>query len=94
MVSYVLVMLGGALGTGARFWMSGFIAERAGEFFSSRYPYGERQWFVRRRIFRWIYRFGRAASRVAAISAILHDRCVRRLHNVFIVQLTNTRSRS
>ena len=33
MVSYVLVMLGGALGTGARFWMSGFIAERAGEFF-------------------------------------------------------------
>ncbi len=33
MLSYILVMLGGALGTGARFWMSGFIAERAGEFF-------------------------------------------------------------
>jgi len=33
MFSYILVMLGGALGTGARFWMSGFIAERAGEFF-------------------------------------------------------------
>ena len=33
MVSYVFVMLGGALGTGARFWMSGFVAERAGEFF-------------------------------------------------------------
>ena len=33
MVSYVLVMLGGALGTGARFWMSGLVAERAGEFF-------------------------------------------------------------
>ena len=33
MLGYVLVMLGGALGTGARFWMSGFIAERAGEFF-------------------------------------------------------------
>ena len=33
MFSYMLVMLGGALGTGARFWMSGFIAERAGEFF-------------------------------------------------------------
>jgi CrcB protein len=29
-------MLGGALGTGARFWMSGFIAERAGESF----PFG------------------------------------------------------
>ena len=33
MVGYILVMIGGALGTGARFWMSGFIAERAGEFF-------------------------------------------------------------
>jgi fluoride exporter len=33
MFSYILVMLGGALGTGARFWMSGFIAERGGEFF-------------------------------------------------------------
>ena len=33
MLNYILVMLGGALGTGARFWMSGFIAERAGEFF-------------------------------------------------------------
>ena len=33
MVSYILVMLGGALGTGARFWISGFVAERGGEFF-------------------------------------------------------------
>ncbi|HEU0208928.1 MAG TPA: fluoride efflux transporter CrcB [Candidatus Udaeobacter sp.] len=33
MVSYILVMLGGALGTGARFWVSGFVAERGGEFF-------------------------------------------------------------
>ena len=33
MLSYIFVMLGGALGTGARFWISGFIAERAGEFF-------------------------------------------------------------
>ena len=31
MLNYILVMLGGALGTGARFWASGFIAERAGE---------------------------------------------------------------
>ena len=27
MVSYILVMLGGALGTGARFCVSGFVAE-------------------------------------------------------------------
>jgi len=33
MLSYIFIMLGGALGTGARFWVSGFIAERAGEFF-------------------------------------------------------------
>jgi fluoride exporter len=33
MLSYILVMLGGALGTGARFWMSGFVAQRAGESF-------------------------------------------------------------
>jgi CrcB protein len=33
MLNYILVMLGGALGTGARFWASGFVAERAGELF-------------------------------------------------------------
>jgi len=33
MLSYVSIMLGGALGTGARFWVSGFVAEKAGEFF-------------------------------------------------------------
>jgi len=33
MLDYILVMLGGGLATGARFWISGFIAERAGEFF-------------------------------------------------------------
>ena len=33
MLSYIFVMLGGALGTGARFWLSGLVAERGGEFF-------------------------------------------------------------
>jgi fluoride exporter len=33
MLNYLFVMLGGALGTGARFWASGVIARRAGEFF-------------------------------------------------------------
>ena len=33
MLDYILVMLGGALGTGARFWASGVVAECAGEFF-------------------------------------------------------------
>ncbi len=33
MLDYILVMLGGALGTGARFWISGLVAERLGEFF-------------------------------------------------------------
>lgn len=33
MLNYILVMVGGALGTGARFWVSGFLAERGGEVF-------------------------------------------------------------
>jgi fluoride exporter len=33
MLNYISVMLGGALGTGARFWVSGFVAEQAGELF-------------------------------------------------------------
>jgi fluoride exporter len=33
MLIYLWVMLGGALGTGARFWVSGFVAQGAGEFF-------------------------------------------------------------
>jgi CrcB protein len=33
MLNYLSVMLGGALGTGARYWVSGFVAQRSGEFF-------------------------------------------------------------
>lgn len=33
MLNYIWVMVGGALGTGARFWLSGFVAQRFGEFF-------------------------------------------------------------
>jgi len=33
MLNYMVVMVGGALGTGARFWLSGFVAERGGELF-------------------------------------------------------------
>ena len=33
LLEYIYVMLGGALGTGARFWLSGFTAQRVGEFF-------------------------------------------------------------
>jgi CrcB protein len=33
MLTYFWIMLGGALGTGARFWASGFIAENFGEVF-------------------------------------------------------------
>jgi fluoride ion exporter CrcB/FEX len=33
MLNYIIVMLGGALGTGARFWTSGIVAGRVGEFF-------------------------------------------------------------
>jgi CrcB protein len=33
MLTYVWIMIGGALGTGARFWASGLVAERFGEVF-------------------------------------------------------------
>jgi CrcB protein len=33
MLDYILVMVGGALGTGARFCVSGFVAKRGGELF-------------------------------------------------------------
>jgi fluoride exporter len=33
MLDCILVMAGGALGTGARFWLSGFVAESGGELF-------------------------------------------------------------
>ena len=35
-----------------------------------------------------------SVSCVTADSSIFDDRCVRRLHNIFILQLTNTRSRT
>lgn len=31
MVDYILVMIGGALGTGARFWVSGLVADHVGQ---------------------------------------------------------------
>ncbi len=33
MLTYFYIMLGGALGSGARFWASGLVAERVGEVF-------------------------------------------------------------
>ncbi len=33
MLNYISIMLGGALGTGARFWLSGIVASRYGEVF-------------------------------------------------------------
>ena len=33
MLNYFTIMLGGAIGTGARYWLSGIVAQRYGEFF-------------------------------------------------------------
>ena len=33
MLEYLLIALGGALGSVGRYWVSGFVAQRAGEFF-------------------------------------------------------------
>ena len=34
MLTYLYVMLGGALGTAVRYWLSGFVAMRVGEFYA------------------------------------------------------------
>ena len=85
MLDYILVMAGGALGTGARFCLSGFVAERDGEFF----PLGTLVVNVTGSFAIGfsccLYGSGRVASCVAAASSILHDRCVRRVHDVFIL---------
>src|SRR5947207_14177002 len=94
MLNYILVMLGGALGTGVRFWASGFVAETAGELFPSGNARRERHGILRYRVLCRIYGSGRAASCVTAASSILHDRRVWRFHYVFIIQLTNARPRS
>lgn len=94
MLDYILVMLGGALGTGARFWASGVVAEKAGELFPLGKARRERYRFLRYWVFCRIHGSGRSAPCVAAASSILHDRRVRWLHDVFIIQLANARSRS
>jgi CrcB protein len=33
MLNYFTIMLGGAIGTGARYWLSGIVGQRYGEFF-------------------------------------------------------------
>ena len=51
MLSYIWVMVGGALGTGARFWVSGFVAQRIGEFFPLRHACGQCDGFLHPRLF-------------------------------------------
>ena len=94
MLDYILVMAGGALGTGARFWLSGFVAERGGELF----PLGTLVVNITGSFtIGFIAAFTdpeESVSCVTADSSILDGWCVRRLHNIFILQLTNTRSRT
>src|SRR5215831_6313384 len=62
-----------------------------GRIFSPRHPCREHYRFVRHRVLRCVYGSGRGDSCVAAVSAIFNDRRVWRLHDVFVVQLTNVR---
>ena len=52
MLTYLFVSLGGAIGTAARYWLSGFIAERGGEIFPVGHTDRECQRFFRHRNFR------------------------------------------
>src|SRR5437763_6848245 len=92
MLNYIVVMLGGALGTGARFWASGIVAERAGEFFlvgtlvvniTGSFLVGFFAAFT-----------GPEGPFLTAISPIFYDRGLWRLHHVFVVQPPDTGSHS
>ena len=86
MLTYFWIMLGGALGTGARFWASGFIAENFGEVF----PLGTL--FVNVTgsfvigFFAGLIDPSRALLNRAAPAAVCYDRCLRRLHHFLILQ--------
>ena len=91
MLSYIVVMLGGALGTGARFWASGLLAERAGEFF----PLGTLIVNITGSFaIGFLAAFADPEGRFLLsppFSRILFGRCLRRLHDLFIFQFTNAR---
>ena len=94
MLEYILVIVGGALGTGARFWVSGFVAERGGEFF----PLGTLVVNIT-----GSFAVGFFAAFMDPEGSFLISPWRRqffmivrvwRLHNVFVLQLANTRSGS
>ncbi len=84
MLNYILVMLGGALGSGARFWVSGIVAEGAGEFF----PLGTLAVNVTGSFIVGFF----AAFTDPEGPFLVPPRFRQFFMNVFIVQLTNTRS--
>jgi CrcB protein len=85
MLDCILVMIGGALGTGARFWVSGYVAERSGELF----PLGTLVVNVTGSFvigFLAAFADPEGAFLVSPrLRQFLHDWRVRRLHDVFIV---------
>jgi fluoride ion exporter CrcB/FEX len=85
MQNYLWVMLGSALGGGARYWISGLIADQIGDAF----PWGTLLVNVSGSFIIGFFATltgtdGRISSRVNDPS-IRHDRYLRRVHDLFIV---------
>src|SRR5436305_12923932 len=91
MFSYLVVAIGGALGTVGRFWLSGVIAQKFGETF----PAGTLLVNISGSL---IIGFFAALTgpdgRICVDSEfppVFHDRGARGLHHVFLFQFANTR---
>ncbi len=92
MLNYISIMLGGALGTGARFWLSGIMSARYRRV-PVRHAPRERLWLLPCRVGCHRIGSGRSLHRVPKCAAVLCRRRVRRLHHFFGVRTADARTR-
>jgi hypothetical protein len=93
MLSYLWVSIGGAIGSAARFWISGVVAQRYGQTF----PYGTLTVNVTGSFIIGLFAADRSRRAVPCqpfVSRILHDRSLWRLHDVLFIQSPNSLARS
>jgi len=92
MFSYLVVAIGGALGSVGRFWISGAIAQKFGETF----PAGTLFVNISGSLIVGFLLLspGRWPHLVESeFPPVFYDRCARGLHHVFFFQFANTRPR-
>ncbi len=93
MLNYLWVSLGGAIGSVARFWISGLVAALWPDI-SFRHARRKRHRLVCDRSLRGASRSRGTASRQSGAAHVLHDRIVWRLHDLLLVQPADAEPRS